>query len=122
MNRKSMIERAESFAAVRALLAALRNLLGPRNVCIFLVTCPDYARYHLAHSNILWAGLMIGVRLLACNPLVGIIRYLFYRSFSKSVRGEEHTQCASRIHTNGHTTNVRTLRDALTGSSGRTSN
>ncbi len=59
---------------MQGLIAVLRNLLGPRDVCIFLVTCPAYADYHLRHSPWYKAIILIGLRLLSCNPVTGLVR------------------------------------------------
>ncbi len=64
---------SDSPSTFRRIYSALRPFLGQSGVCIFTVTCDDYAEYHLKHTFLPLALLKILLRLLACNPITGIL-------------------------------------------------
>jgi putative component of membrane protein insertase Oxa1/YidC/SpoIIIJ protein YidD len=69
--------------------AVARQLLGPAYVCIYPVTCPDYARAMLTHKPFYVSIPLIALRLLSCNPLTALIRHVHYKTFC-SVHGSIH--------------------------------
>ena len=54
---------------MRYTLAPIRALLAPRNVCIYPVSCGDYARHMLEQRMLPLALIKIGLRLMSCNPI-----------------------------------------------------
>ena len=54
---------------MRATLAPVRAMLAPYNVCIYPVSCGDYAREMLQQRMLPVALIKIGLRLLSCNPI-----------------------------------------------------
>ena len=64
---------------------AMRFCLGPSKVCIYRISCPEYARAALAQHHFIKAIALICLRVLSCNPLVGI--YLGYQ-WNKKVKKE----------------------------------
>lgn len=62
-----------------ALYETIRRLLGPANVCIYPVTCPDYARALLTQKPLYISIPLITLRLISCNPLTALIRRLWFK-------------------------------------------
>ncbi|MFA5306260.1 MAG: membrane protein insertion efficiency factor YidD [Candidatus Babeliales bacterium] len=62
-----------------AFYATIRRLLGPANVCIYPVTCPDYARALLTQKPLYISIPLITLRLISCNPLTAFIRRFWYK-------------------------------------------
>lgn len=56
-----------------------RMLLGPRNVCIYPVDCPAYAKWILENKPFLIAIFSIFFRVLSCNPLTALIWHIKFK-------------------------------------------
>jgi len=57
---------------LQVLSTFLRQLLGPRGVCIYVLSCRAYAREVLRQYPLYKAVFLIGVRLMMCNPFTAI--------------------------------------------------
>ena len=61
------------------LIDSIRPFLGPSNVCIYQVSCTNYAKKVLREKNILVALGLIILRLISCNPITAICKIMFYK-------------------------------------------
>jgi len=61
-----------------ALLRIIRLLLSTDDVCIYPVRCLTYAESVLLSRSVVIAVPLILVRVLSCNPLVGLARYAWF--------------------------------------------
>ena len=55
------------------LIIVMRPMLGPSHVCIYPVTCTNYAREQLQTKSLFIAIPLIVLRVLSCNPITAII-------------------------------------------------
>lgn len=64
-----------------AFIDVIRPALGPSHVCIyhFQLSCGRYAKYMILKRPLYVALPLIGLRLLSCNPITGIGRWLYFR-------------------------------------------
>lgn len=78
---KPYLDRLQRWTTVvfTSLYATFRRLLGPANVCIYPVTCPDYARALLTQKPLYISVPLITLRLISCNPLTALVRYLWFK-------------------------------------------
>ena len=58
------------------LIDSIRPLIGPSNVCIYPVSCRNYAKKVLTEKNILVALTLIFLRLISCNPITALCRFV----------------------------------------------
>ena len=70
MNLKNLTSKIILF-----LIDSIRPLLGPGGVCIYPVTCRQFAKETLNKKPLLFAIPLIVLRLISCNPLTA----LFFR-------------------------------------------
>jgi len=61
----------------------IRPLLGPKNVCIYPISCSEYAKHNLKNKNFFIAIILITLRLLSCNPIGALFLKFKYRNFNK---------------------------------------
>lgn len=54
------------------LMQAARPFLGRSGVCIYGLSCPDYARMALRAYRVPKALALIGLRVISCNPLTAL--------------------------------------------------
>lgn len=62
-----------------AIIHALRPLLGPPGACIYDVSCREYAVHVLKTKNTAWACVLITGRLISCNPITVLIRFIMLK-------------------------------------------
>lgn len=62
-----------------AAYAVFRPLLGPDQVCIYHVSCSEYAKAILGQKPLYKSIPLITLRLLSCNPLTALIFNLRYK-------------------------------------------
>jgi len=52
----------------------IRSLLGTKGVCIYHVSCSEYAKIQLKQKPFYLALPLITLRVISCNPLTGLIK------------------------------------------------
>jgi putative component of membrane protein insertase Oxa1/YidC/SpoIIIJ protein YidD len=78
---KPYLDRPRRWATIvaTALYETLRRLLGPTGVCIYPVTCSNYAHALLTQKPLYISVPLITLRLISCNPLTALVRYLWFK-------------------------------------------
>jgi len=64
-----------------ACIDVIRPALGPDNVCIYEpdISCGNYAKELIATQPLYYALPRIGARLLFCNPITALYKYLKFK-------------------------------------------
>lgn len=60
---------------------AIRPMLGLSDVCIFPISCSQFAAYQLQKRSLFVAIPRIALRLLSCNPLTALMLHLRWKFF-----------------------------------------
>ncbi len=68
---------------LKSAYAVWRQLMGPANVCIYPIPCPDYAQYLLKNKPLYVSIPLITIRLISCNPVTALIRHMYFQITSK---------------------------------------
>ncbi|MBS1988822.1 membrane protein insertion efficiency factor YidD [Candidatus Dependentiae bacterium] len=72
------------YRIIQFLYGAARPLLGSYDVCIYPVTCSQYAGKAFQTKSWPLAFALTSLRLLSCNPLGGLIRAWWWKHSIKS--------------------------------------
>jgi putative component of membrane protein insertase Oxa1/YidC/SpoIIIJ protein YidD len=70
-------------AFFKSAYAVWRQLMGPADVCIYPIPCPDYAHYMIKNKPLYVSIPLITLRLLSCNPLTALVRHIHFRITSR---------------------------------------
>lgn len=70
-----------------AFIDIIRPHLGPSHVCIyhFELSCGRYAKYMILKRPLYVALPLITLRILSCNPITGVARWVWFRMQLKKI-------------------------------------
>lgn len=77
----SIKEKVSTF--INYFVRSLRLFLGPVGVCIYPISCMDYAKMSLQQKPFILALPLIMLRVISCNPIVALARIAWWRIFHK---------------------------------------